>query len=112
MMQYWVPLIKDGVACGVKPEPLISGQDHWPDWDRLVKQARKKLADARRNNSGSRQRVSEFSIRKNAVAFVVGGDHSAAKAEITKIISHHRQSRWYEEGPLKGPWGHSRFNSP
>jgi hypothetical protein len=27
-------------------------------------------------------------------------------------ISHHRQSRWYEEGPLKGPLGYSRFNSP
>ena len=25
---------------------------------------------------------------------------------------HHRQSRWYEEGPLKGPLGQSRFNSP
>jgi len=26
-------------------------------------------------------------------------------------ISHHRQSRWYQGGPLKGPWGYSGFNS-
>src|SRR5262249_58522908 len=28
------------------------------------------------------------------------------------LNQHHRQSRWYEEGPLKGPFGQSRFNSP
>ena len=49
-VQFWVPVIKDGVAFRIKPEPLIVGQDHWPDWDRLVKQAGRKLHDARRRN--------------------------------------------------------------
>ena len=28
LMQYWVPLIKDGGPCVVKPEPPIESQDH------------------------------------------------------------------------------------
>jgi hypothetical protein len=28
---------------------------------------------------------------------------------ISDIISHHRQSRWYEEGPLKGPSDQAQF---
>jgi hypothetical protein len=82
LMQYWVPLIKDGVPCVAKPEPLIEGQDHWADWDRLVKQAGKKLAAARRKHSPSRHGISEWPVRKNAV----GGDGSGAGEEIRKII--------------------------
>src|SRR5271157_4849757 len=31
---------------------------------------------------------------------------------LAATISNHRRSRWYEEGPLKGPLGYSKFNSP
>jgi hypothetical protein len=86
LMQYWVPLIKDGVPCVVKPEPLIEGQDHWADWDRLVKQAGKKLAAARRKHSPSRHGISEWPVRKNAVVFSVGRDGPGAGEEIAKII--------------------------
>src|SRR5512135_3605456 len=29
-----------------------------------------------------------------------------------RCVDTNGQSRWYEEGPLKGPLGYSRFNSP
>jgi hypothetical protein len=86
MVQFWVPIIKDGVLHSGKPEPLIVGQDHWPDWDRLVARAKKKMSDAKRRNSKARQKVSDFSIRKGGIAFFMGGDGSSASAEITKRI--------------------------
>ena len=39
-------------------------------------------------------------------------EQEVVRITIEPEISNHRQSRWYEEGPLKGPLGHSKFNSP
>ncbi len=86
LLQYWVPLIKGGVPCVAKPEPLIAGQDHWADWARLVKRAGKKLAAASRKPSPSRHGISEWPVRKDATVFFVGGDGPGAEAEIRKII--------------------------
>ena len=36
---------------------------------------------------------------------------SPRTATCVRIISHHRQSRWYEEGPLKGPSDEAQFTS-
>jgi hypothetical protein len=91
MMQYWVPIIKDGVACQVKPEPLVAGQDHWADWERLLRKASKKLAAARRNHSPSLHKITEWPVRKDAVTFFVGGDGAAAGEEIKKILRFHQE---------------------
>jgi hypothetical protein len=91
LMQYWVPIIQDGVACGVKPERLVEGQDHWADWERLVRKARKKLAAARRNNSPSLHKITEWPVRKDAVTFFMGGDGAAAGEEIQTILRFHHE---------------------
>jgi hypothetical protein len=85
LMQYWVPLIKDGVPNTVKPDPLIPSQDHWADWHQLVKKAEKRLAEARKKHSPPRHRITEWTIPKNAVAFFVG-DSPGTGEEITKVI--------------------------
>ena len=52
-----------------------------------VTQATKKLAAARRKHSPSRHGVTEWPVRKDAVAFFVGGDGPAAAEEASKIIT-------------------------
>lgn len=88
LVQFWMPICRDGVA-HAKPEPLVDGQDHWADWDRLVKQATKKLRDAK-DLSRRRPTAEEFKIRTGSVACFIG-DGPPADAPITKklIISDH-----------------------
>jgi hypothetical protein len=45
-----------------------------------------KLAAARRNNSPSLHKITEWPVRKDAVTFFVGGDGAAAGEEIKKIL--------------------------
>jgi hypothetical protein len=84
LLEFWMPICRDGVPYA-KPEPLVEGRDFWSDWDRLAKQAQKKLRDAARDPSRPRPTAEEFKVRKGSVACFIGS-RPPADAEITKKL--------------------------
>ena len=58
--------------------------------------------------------ITEFSPKSPGFVVMVCANRrgNCSRIDCLKRISNHRQSRWYEEGPLKGPLGYSKFNSP
>ena len=85
LLQFWMPICRDGVGYA-KPEPLVEGRDYWADWDRLVKQAEKKIRDAAKHPGRRRPMPQEFKIRNGSVAYFIGKNPPADAAITKKLI--------------------------
>src|SRR5262249_46235908 len=82
--------------------PASFGLDHliWPvDRNGYCRRIRLRLARPRR-----RLRPRSHPTRGRHPALDTRRAPSSANA-IPLLNQHHRWNRWYEEGPLKGPWG-------